>query len=236
MEYFYAPPGSIRGDEIVIEGEEFAHLTHVMRKRAGEDIMVVDGAGTAYAATIRSTDRRVALCAVRAVHPRLHEPEREVHLGVGVLKSTSNFDFLVEKCTELGVRSITPLATERTVVRHARSERWRKIALAAMKQSGRCVLPAVRELTRLEDFLAGADASWVKLIPHEKAEGRTIRAVLAGSLPSPVLLCIGPEGGFADGEVQSAEQRGFRQVTLGPTRLRTETAAVVAVAGCVEPP
>lgn len=235
MEYFYASPTAIQGDTLFIEGEEFVHLTHVMRKTRGETVMVVDGAGTAYEVTIRETADRRAVCTVLSVHPRLHEPAREVHLGVAVLKNTSNYDLLVEKCTELGVRSITPLLTERTIPRHARPDRWQKIALSAMKQSGRCILPTVHPLKSLGEFLQWGDPNWLKLIPHEKIQGAAIVDVveLSGS-DRIIALCIGPEGGFSEEEVRTAVREGFRPVGLGPTRLRTETAAIVATAASVE--
>jgi 16S rRNA (uracil1498-N3)-methyltransferase len=231
LEYFFAPPQAISGTEIIIEGEEFAHLSHVMRKSRGENIMVVDGKGMAYEATIQDTAGRRAVCSVLSMHPRLHERVREVHLGAAVVKNTANYDFLVEKCTEVGVRSITPLITERTIARHARSERWQKLALAAMKQSGRCVLPLIGALTSFDEFLAGADRNALKLIPHEKTVGEEMGGVLSGAaVDTAVLLCVGPEGGFTAAEIQAAREHGFSPVSLGPARLRTETAAILATA------
>lgn len=236
MEYFYAPPDCLSGDTLRIEGEEFAHLTHVMRKAKGDTVMVVDGAGRAYEAVVGETSGHRALCTVLAVHQRLHEPERAVHLGVAVVKNTSNFDFLVEKCTELGVRSITPLLTARTIPRHARPERWQKIALAAMKQSGRCLLPAIRPLTPLGEFLRQA-AAGIRLMPHEKTDGPALTGAMQHVAGDAVItLCIGPEGGFAEEEVREAMVQGFQPVRLGCTRLRTETAAIVATAACIESP
>ncbi len=233
MDYFFAPPHLIGRDHLTIEGDEFSHLTHVMRKKPGDTIMVVDGAGNAFEATILDLTRHQAACRIEAHHRRLHEPDIAVHLAVALLKNTSNYDFLVEKCTELGVVSITPLHTERTIPRQARADRWQKIALAAMKQSGRCVLPVVTELVALDEFLDSAEDSSIRLIPHEKS---TAPFLLNGFSRSPgmsVAVCIGPEGGFTDDEVKRAEQKGFTPVRLGQTRLRTETAAVVAAALCL---
>jgi 16S rRNA (uracil1498-N3)-methyltransferase len=231
LEYFFAPPAALHGDTVIIEGNEFIHLTHVMRKSSGERIMVVDGRGMAYEATIRDTAGRRAVCAVLSVHPYLHERPRAVHVGAAVLKNTANYDFLVEKCTEVGVRSITPLLTTRTIPHHGRPERWQKLALSAMKQSGRCVLPSVGEVTSFEEFLSRAERDAVKIIPHEKTGSGGIAGALAGVAENvAVVLCIGPEGGFTDDEIRAAQGKGFHPVTLGPARLRTETAAIVAVA------
>jgi 16S rRNA (uracil1498-N3)-methyltransferase len=230
MEYFYAPPEDIAESELTIAGEEFSHLTHVMRKQVGDRLMVTDGAGSAYEATITEIVRRSARCSIQARHRMLHEPQVRLILGVGVLKNGSKFDFLVEKTTELGVHAIVPLLTSRTIPRHAKTDRWRKIALAAMKQSGRSVLPRIHPVTPLAEFLEGDWGAHTKILPYEKAT--TVWRPKFGDGPSgdAVLACIGPEGGFTDEEVDQAVRRGFQTVSLGERRLRTETAAIVTTA------
>ena len=229
MEYFFAPPEKRHGDSVIIDGEEFLHLSHVMRKAPGDRLTVVDGCGTAYAVTIREIAHRTAYCDIREVLPRLHEPRTEVTLGVALLKQGGNFDYIIEKVTELGVSRIVPLATERAVRRHGREDRWQHIALAAMKQCGRCLLPAILPVTPFAEFIQGFPPDTVKCIPHEKILEPLIGPALAGESPAAVALAIGPEGGFTEEEVDAAVLAGFRVVSLGPRRLRTETAAVVAV-------
>jgi 16S rRNA (uracil1498-N3)-methyltransferase len=223
MEYFYTPPSHISKTHLTIEGDEFAHLTHVMRKKIGEVVRVVDGVGNAYDVVIENLNKHVAHCSIRSHFQRLHEPTTDLTLAVGVLKNHAKFDFLVEKCTELGVNMIVPLLTERTIPRHAKIERWQKLALAAMKQSERCVLPVIRPLTQFDDFVAKANAP-LKILAHEKATNTsTPRSEKAA-------LCIGPEGGFTNGEVAHAEANGFQLLSFGERRLRTETAAIVSSA------
>lgn len=229
MEYFYTPPECIAGHELTIDGGEFVHLTHVMRKKLGDAIRVVSGEGMAYDVTIVEVSKRTARCEITASHARLNEPAIDVTLGVAILKNASKFDFLVEKVTELGVNTIVPLLTERTIPRHAKTGRWQKLALAAMKQSGRCVLPQVRDLTSLQEFITSTTPGSIKIIPHEK-ETQTLATVLAQNKTSVIVLCIGPEGGFSEQEIILAQEKGFRPASLGPTRLRTETAAIVASA------
>jgi 16S rRNA (uracil1498-N3)-methyltransferase len=155
------------------------------------------------------------------------EARHPVVLAVG-MPANERMDWLVEKATELGVRSIVPLATGRTIPQHAKTDRWQKLAIAAMKQSGRCVLPPVSPLTPFGRFIAEACAP-LKLIPHEKETSRSLRDILAGG-PQDAVLCVGPEGGFSDAEVDEAIHAGFLAVSLGPRRLRTETAAITALA------
>jgi 16S rRNA (uracil1498-N3)-methyltransferase len=234
MEYFYTPPQCISHERLTIEGDEFAHLTHVMRKHAGDAIRVVDGIGNAFDVTIDEIAKRSAVCSMQASHVRLHEPDTSVTLAVSLLKNSSSFDFLVEKCTELGVISIIPLLTERTIPRHAKTERWQKLALAAMKQCGRCVLPTVADAQSFDEFIRRAPQSALRLIPHEKDESTPISKVME-RVDTSVLIAIGPEGGFSEHEIAVASQVGFIPVNLGKRRLRTETAAIVATAALLVP-
>jgi 16S rRNA (uracil1498-N3)-methyltransferase len=228
MEYFYAPPGSVTPPTLTITGDEYSHMTHVMRMREGDAIRVVDGNGNSYDALITSITRQAALCRITAHTQRLHEPDRPLILGAGMLKNPSRFDYLVEKGTEIGVVRIVPLLTERTIPRHAKTDRWRKLCVAAMKQSGRCVLPEVLEPVPFGKFLSSCDGRALKFIPHEQAEIPLSPSLVAGN--GPAVVCIGPEGGFSDEEITGAREAGFQPVTLGARRLRTETAAVVACA------
>jgi 16S rRNA (uracil1498-N3)-methyltransferase len=230
MDYFYTLPRFISRDQLTIEGEEFTHLTHVMRKKIRDKITVVDGEGHAYAATIVAISNRSAHCTIETRQDRLHEADVDVTVAVGLLKNASKYDFFVEKVTEIGVNSIVPLLTERTIPRHARTDRWQKLALAAMKQSGRCTLPTVQPVIAFPDFLASGSRADLKLLPTEMTGMPPISEAVARRTWRSVLICIGPEGGFTDHEVGLARDQGFLPVTLGTRRLRTETAAIVSVA------
>jgi 16S rRNA (uracil1498-N3)-methyltransferase len=192
-------------------------------------IRVVDGEGHAFEARIVAIERKIARCAITARLDRLNEPPQNVTLGAAVLKSGAAFDFLIEKCTEIGVMEFVPLLTERTIPRHARQNRWQKLALAAMKQCGRSVLPRVAELTPLGQFLQELPPRTLRLIPHETVHSPRIPDLNPGSA-THVALCIGPEGGFSDVEIRQAVSAGWNPVSLGPRRLRAETAAIAAAA------
>jgi 16S rRNA (uracil1498-N3)-methyltransferase len=225
LEFYYVPPERISTDEARIDGEEFAHLTHVMRHREGDTIGIVDGAGMAYVATIAGIANRVARCMLRSAHPELHEPTRQVTLAVGVLKNPSRFDVIVEKATELGVRTIIPMLTARTISHHAKTGRWQTIALAAMKQCGRCRLPVIASLTQFSTVVAHTEGT--RLILHEQASA-PLDAAFAVAGNTMMSVCIGPEGGFTAEEIIVAEQHGWRVVSAGERRMRSETAAIVA--------
>jgi 16S rRNA (uracil1498-N3)-methyltransferase len=235
MEYFYSRPAQITPTHCVIDENEFIHLTHVMRRKEGDAIRIIDGDGTAYDAVIEEIARRTARCRITARYHRLNEPARRVTIGAAILKSGSAFDYLVEKATELGVAVIAPLLTQRTIPRHDRADRWQKIALAATKQCGRCLIPQIEPMMPLADFFTRAPAHAARIIPHEQVvEKELLSAVPAGI--GHVVLCIGPEGGFTEDEVGLAVSAGFIPVSLGPRRLRAETAALVASALCLLEP
>jgi 16S rRNA (uracil1498-N3)-methyltransferase len=227
MDYFYCRPENIEGKELVLDGDEFSHLVHVMRKNAGEEIRVVDGKGTAYDVRLGELKKHAVRCAILRSEKQHHEPPRSVSLAVGVLKNPSKFDFLVEKAVELGVTEIIPLRSERAIARHARSDRWQKLALAAMKQCGRSFLPQVRELTPLEDLLADGSRFDLSLVAHEGAEGAGDAGIDKPAVRT-VRVLIGPEGGFSESEIGAALEAGYKLLYFGNRRLRSETAAIAA--------
>ena len=225
MDYFYTPPENISNTSIRIEGEEFAHLTHVMRKKAGDLIRVVDGLGTAYDVRLDNTLKEIATGTILKIFQHHNEPGINLTLAVGILKNPSKFDFLVEKITELGVKEIIPLRTERTIPAQAKIERWQKLALAGMKQSGRSYLPIVRELTTLKDVLQIKPSFDALFIAHEQLVDA--KCTIDRSFRSALIL-IGPEGGFSNEEFDYCRAAGFRPLYFGDRRLRTETAAIVS--------
>jgi 16S rRNA (uracil1498-N3)-methyltransferase len=228
LDYFYTTPDAIGAGELEIAGAEFNHLSHVMRKQVGDRVMVVDGCGHAYEAKISELSGHTARCTIMVSHKRIHEPSIHLTIAAALLKNPSRFDYLVEKSVELGVQNIVPLLTRRTIPGHGKRERWQKIALGAMKQSQRSVLPGVSEPQPFSEFLRSVSAESLLLIAHESITGPSLRAMITGH--SFVIVCIGPEGGFTDEEIAAATEARFVPVSLGERRLRAETAAVVAAA------
>jgi len=226
MDYFFCPQEHISQSTVTIDGDEFAHLTHVMRKKAGDVIRVVDGIGTAYDVELKEITKKTAVGAIINTYPNHNEPEISLTIAVGMLKNPSKFDFLVEKTTELGVREIIPLQTERTISPHAKTDRWQKLALAAMKQSGRSYLPIVREAKSLDEFLKSTNSFDLKIIAQE-IKGKTSVNRLTSLPGKSIVVLIGPEGGFSDDEVNRCVDSGYQLLYLGERRLRTETAAIV---------
>lgn len=230
MDYFYASPENISRETVEIAGEEFTHLAHVMRKKEGDVIRVVDGRGTAYDVTLTTIKKKIAVGRIDASYQNHNEPELKVAIAIGILKNPSRFDFLVEKVTELGVCEIIPMTTGRTIPRRAKVDRWQKLALAAMKQCGRSFLPEVAELQPFSDVFGKIRAYDVALVCHESAKVISALADVLHGNPKSILMLIGPEGGFSEEEFSSCVRAGCVAVSLGPRRLRTETAAIAAAA------
>lgn len=232
-QFFYTPAGLISQTIIRIEGDEMRHLVQVMRHRAGDSIVVVDGTGNAYDAVIAKIAARCVECENHGRHLLAATHGLPITAAVGILKNPSRFDMLVEKLTELGVHTIVPLVTSHTIARHDKTERWEKVAIAAMKQSGRASFPHIAPLTEFQKFVLRVSPTCLALIPHEETTTPVIPDLLRNHGRQSITVCIGPEGGFTPEEISFAAAKGFYPVSLGPHRLRSETAAIVASAMCI---
>jgi 16S rRNA (uracil1498-N3)-methyltransferase len=226
MHYFLIP--RLHGMNVHIESDEHHHLSRVLRLRVGDTVLVGDGRGDVAEAVIEEVGQNVTHCRVLAVHERFNEPPVAVTLLQAVLKNPSKMDWLVEKATELGVASIVPLMTEHTVAHSVKTDRLRKLAETATKQCLRGRIPDIHDPLSIDDAVTKFAAAR-RLIFHESAPlTATIEAL--GLDERPLALFIGPEGGFSSGEVDLLHSRGADILSLGPRRLRGETAGLVALA------
>ncbi len=231
---YYIPPENITGDQAVLPDEEARHAVQVLRHKAGDELVCVDGIGGTHRILLtEATRKRVAGTIVESVRD-LAESKIHVTLAVGILKNQKRFEIFAEKACELGVSKIIPLITERTEKATIRKDRLEKILVAAMKQCGRSRLVDVDDATRFEALIDRPDAE-LKLICHERAqleETLLNHLLLTESQElNEVVIAVGPEGGFSEIEVDRATSAGFKVVSLGNRRLRAETAAITACAG-----
>ncbi len=226
MNYFLIP--DLSDSHFVIEGSEHHHLTRVLRLGVGDAVLVGDGRGDVAEAVIEAVDREETRCRVLTVHARFNEPPVEVTLLQGVLKNPSKMDWLVEKGTELGMTSFVPLMTEHTVAHSVKTDRLRKLAETATKQCLRGRIPDILDPLSLSEA-AGKYAATRMLMFHEGAPpDATIEALVLDERPLAVF--VGPEGGFSAAEVDLLRSGGADVLSLGPRRLRGETAALAALA------
>ena len=249
---FYAAPEAIGDSVINLSGDESHHLARVLRLRADDEAFAFDGCGREYRCRVASVDAHGAqLEIIEALADTVESP---VALTLAqALAKGEKFDLVVQKATELGVRCIAPLITENADVRlsderaEKRAERWRRIALEALKQSGGRRLVDIQQPAALADFIASMTMNErptteaMLAAHHQKAllpallvfserGGMSISEALSEvSHTQRVIALVGPEGGWSDQEFDLLEACGARFVTLGPRILRTETAALVAV-------
>lgn len=225
------------GARLSLTGSAARHLTRVLRRRPGEPLTLFNGAGGEYAATIEAVQREKVLVAVGDARAIDCESPLTLTLAQGVARG-ERMDLVVQKATELGAAAIVPLLTERSVVQlrasqvRGKLEHWRAIAIAACEQSGRNRLPRIELPATLAEFLrvgAGVPAApgSARLLLLPGAQMRI--ADLAGKVVDVTVL-IGPEGGLSDSEEAAAVAEGFTPVRIGPRVLRTETAAIAALA------
>jgi 16S rRNA (uracil1498-N3)-methyltransferase len=233
---FFAP-GLDPGDETVaLPREEAEHLTRVLRLGAGDAVAVFDGRGHEFLARVASVVRRdVRLQILSRVEPAA-ESGVAITLAQAVLK-TDKMDEVVRDAVMLGVAAIQPIVSKRTEVtvaallRGARVERWRRVALASVKQSRRAVMPEIRVPLTLETFLDEPPAALrVMLVePAATADVEPLSALQGPRPPADAAVLVGPEGGWTDTECAGARARGVRLVTLGHRTLRADAVPVAAL-------
>lgn len=229
-ESFFVQPKNVHGDELILAEEETHHLSRILRKNKGDIIWVVDGEGTGYEVKILHISQNNVRGKIIKTRRRIGESVAEVSLAQAVLKG-ERFDWLVEKATEIGVRKIIPFTSDNavTVAGPQKINRWKRIAIASMKQSGRSIFPDITSAMSFKQVMGLGSNCNYRLIAHAGPESTSVNAVESKHqiTTHKALLVVGPEGGFTKEEIEQAVECGFHPVTLGPRRLRAETAGVV---------
>lgn len=239
---FYAPRLEAPGSEVRLSPEEGRHLARVLRLRRGARVRVFDGRGRQHEATVTGADPRRPVLRVGAPARAAAEPRVRVTLAVALLKGRK-LDTVVRDATALGIADVVPLLADRAEAGGSEgvgarpAGRWRGIAVAAAKQCGRAVVPAIHPPATFRRFLEDERRDAVRLLLVEPsaagpdaAPADALDAVRNGPHPARAVLAVGPEGGWTDGETRAAEAAGFRPLTLGRRTLRAETAPVAALA------
>ncbi|MBR9978481.1 MAG: 16S rRNA (uracil(1498)-N(3))-methyltransferase [Bacteroidetes bacterium] len=211
-----------------IEGEEHHHLHHVLRLNVGDALLLSCGDGRVAEAVIEEAGATETRCRLGVMHAAYNELPVPVTLLQGVLKNPGKVDWLVEKATELGMTDFIPLATARTISHRVKTGRLQKLVRAAAKQCLRGRIPCIHELHSLTEAMAVLAGTRL-LVFHETASPDSTPESLAWDA-RPLAIFIGPEGGFEDDEIALLRSHGAEVLSLGPRRLRGETAGIVALA------
>jgi 16S rRNA (uracil1498-N3)-methyltransferase len=230
MEYYFTPPKKIKDNKLTIEGDDFRHLSKVLRKKRGDPVWITDGERNLYKTEIEIIDRDSIKCRITEKLYNINEPEIKVTLYQSLIKNPARFEFAVEKSVELGVYEINPMITEHVISRRSdRTERWQSIALAAMKQSQRCYLPEVKHPVNFTEAVSLPGKDDLKIIADERIFPSTVNADKLNAIIGKnqnISVFIGPEGGFTNEEIETAVNAGFVTANLGLRKYRSETAAI----------
>lgn len=233
---FYVHPYKIEVEKgfITIEGEEANHIKNVLHYDVDDIIDVVDGIGTRYHCQIYRNDPNSVTVKILSRTRRENEAITQITLAQALCKGP-RFDLVVEKCTEIGVTSIIPLISERTLVKPEgglkqfnRLERWKRVAISSLKQSLRTCLPNIQKITGFENLCSQIKNFDLTLIAHPEKGARNLKELPElKKNPRDILLLVGPEGGFTDAEIARAKNMGAITITLGTRRFRSETAGII---------
>lgn len=225
MQLFYNATINEVTETFTFDREESKHIIKVLRKKDGDILFVTNGLGFLFKTEIvLASDSK---CTVQIVSfEKASIPKFNLHLVVAPTKMNDRYEWFLEKATEIGVQEITPIICDRSERKVINMERFEKILLSAIKQSNALYLPKLNPAISFKEFVKNKNTG-LQLIAHcEETDKKTLKSVLQPDTDITVL--IGPEGDFSDKEITLALAQNYIPVTLGNTRLRTETAAVVA--------
>lgn len=225
--FFYTGENLLDSNSIVLNEETSKHIIQVLRMKTGEQLNLTDGKGNLYTATIINANKKSCEVSIKSTISNQQSAIRNT-IAISILKNATRFEWFLEKATEIGVSEIIPLICERTERTHFRHDRMNGILISAMLQSQQTWLPILQEPTEFDNYIIRQFDNYNKFIAHCEEEKKQ-PLINHQIIKSPnQLILIGPEGDFSKDEIHAALQNNFIPVTLGNTRLRSETAGVVA--------
>lgn len=234
MNRFFVKKDDIADNTAVITGEDVKHISKVLRMAPGDKVMLCDGEGYQYIAEIADISKEQVNLSLLSEERCVAEPSQRITLYQGLPKG-DKMDLIVQKCVELGISEIVPVAAERSVVRIKPGEfggkrtRYQRVAYEAAKQCGRGIIPQIADVATFKSVdMTRHD---LIIVAYEDEKGNTLKSLLRANMQAKdIAIVIGPEGGLEKAEVDILIQKGGAAVTLGPRILRTETAGMAALA------
>tara|TARA_R110002020_G_scaffold249927_1_gene463946 strand:+ start:3491 stop:4201 length:711 start_codon:yes stop_codon:yes gene_type:complete len=227
MQLFYNPDIKPNDEEVIFPKDESKHIVKVLRKTAGDILDLTNGSGYFFKAEI--THSSPSRCSAKILNSNFQETlPYNLHMAVAPTKLNDRFEWFLEKATEIGITEITPIICDHSERKVIKKERYDRIIQSAMKQSLKAYLPQLNEAISFENFIEKSKSfSSQKYIAHcEETQRFSLKNALHSS--KDICILIGPEGDFSTTEINSALTNNFKPVILGESRLRTETAAIVA--------
>ena len=238
MYHFFVDKNNISDKNVIIEGKDYNHIKNVLRMHPGEEISVGNNEDdNEYRCIIESFEEDRVICKLIFVKKADVELPSKVYL-YQCLPKADKMELIIQKCVELGVTEIIPVASKRCVVKlddkkaSSKISRWQSIAEAAGKQSKRAIVPLIGQVKSFKEAINGANKADIKIIPYEMSEGMDETKKIFSSIKpgQSVAIFIGPEGGFDETEIEYATEAGVTPISLGKRILRTETAGMTVMA------
>lgn len=223
MQLYYST--RIEYDKIILDENESRHCTKVMRMKQGDTLYLTDGKGNLYRCLLADANAKECVLDIADTRKNVGKRDYSLHIAIAPTKNTDRLEWFVEKAVETGIDKITPIICDRSERKHLRTDRLQSIAVSAMKQSLKTYLTEVMEPVKFKDFITGATEP-EKYICH-CMDGNKISPAHPFR-PEHSIILIGPEGDFTQAEAELAMQNGFKELTLGASRMRTETAGLAA--------
>ena len=228
---FFHNEGAI-GQAVLLDETNSRHALQVLRLQQGQQLELTNGAGLLWTGIIQQTGKKQCIVRIEKEEKHKRQTPRKAAVAISPVKNAGRFEWFLEKATELGISEIFPIKCQRTEKEHYRMDRLRQICISAMLQSRQSWLPQLHEPIAFHNFLesAAAHAYQHRWIAHCAGyEKHSLTKIIQPNMTDSLLL-IGPEGDFTSGEIFEATNRGYVAVSLGETRLRTETAGMVGAA------
>jgi 16S rRNA (uracil1498-N3)-methyltransferase len=223
LNLFFQP--EIANGKLYLDPEESRHCSKVLRKRNGDEIQVTDGAGNLYHAKL--TESKIERCSFK-IESTEKEANRDfsIHVGIAPTKNPDRTEWFVEKAIEIGINEISFVLCDKSERAALKTDRLEKLAISAMKQSLRYTLTRINHMTLLKDFIIETKAAskFIAYVDHTNPD----HLFKSAQPKSEYVVLIGPEGDFSKKELDLAIQQGYKKVSLGTNRLRTETAGLAA--------
>lgn len=236
MQHFFISPGDISGDRACIRGTDRHHIAHVLRMKKGEEVLISTGEDWDYLCVIEAVSEDFIELSIKSENEAIRELDTELILYQALPKS-DKMELIIQKAVELGVKRIVPIITKRVIVKldkkseKSKVERWQRLCESAAKQSKRSIIPEVCKPISFKDCLEeikSCDKAYLAYEDHRGTEAALASWEKVRDYKS-IAVCIGPEGGFEEAEIELAKSAGFEIISLGRRILRTETAGFVVL-------
>lgn len=234
MAKFFVSTSQIQDNKIILTNDNANHIKNVLRCKVGEEIEISSGDGFDYVCKIENILSNEVITRIIDCFCNESEPNIKITLYQGLTKY-EKMELVIQKCVELGIDTIIPVKTDRTIVKLSDKEdkkivRWNKISEAASKQSRRGKIPEVKNILNFKQAIEECKINDLNIIPYEKEKNSTIKNIIKNFKGKSIGIFIGPEGGFSENEINYSLQNNIFPITLGKRILRTETAGFITTA------